>query len=38
MISAYIFNRIYERRPTYTKIHGIFIIIYVIYVNIGDSG
>lgn len=37
MVSAYIFNRVYERRPTFTKIYGVFIIIYMIYADISDS-
>ena len=37
MTSTYIFDRVYERRSTYTKIYGILIAVYVIYVNIGDS-
>jgi hypothetical protein len=38
MTSAYIFDRVYERRPTYPEIYGISVTVYMIYVNIGDGG
>ena len=37
MAGAYIFDGVYERGPAFTKIYGVFIIIYMIYANIGDS-
>lgn len=37
MTSAYVLDRVYERRPTYPEIYGISVIVHMIYVNIGNS-